>query len=95
MCVCVICMCVFLLNMYVCLCIQYVYIYIYICVCVCVFVCIVSEIVVLKSPFATQNYLGCYSKLNLDSKFHAEIATHLPINNTVHLEHFIIIVATQ
>ena len=32
----------------------------------------------LASQFAIQNCLGCYSKLNLDSKFHAEAATHLP-----------------
>ena len=38
----------------------------------------VPEIVGLASQFATQNCLGCYSKLNLGSKFHAEIATHLP-----------------
>ena len=38
----------------------------------------VSEIVGLASQFATQNCLGCYSKLNLGSKFHAEVATHLP-----------------
>ena len=36
------------------------------------------EIVRLASQFATQNCLSCYSKLNLESKFHAEIATHLP-----------------
>ena len=38
----------------------------------------VPEIVGLSSQFATQNYLGCNSKLNLDSKFQAEIATHRP-----------------
>ena len=27
---------------------------------------------------ATQNCLSCHSKLNLGSKFHAEVATHLP-----------------
>ena len=37
-----------------------------------------AEIVRLASQFATPNCLGCYSKLNLDSKFHAEVATHLP-----------------
>ena len=37
-----------------------------------------SEKVRLASQFASQNYLGCYSKLNLGSKFHAEVATHLP-----------------
>ena len=37
-----------------------------------------SEIVGLTSQFATQNCLGCNSKLNLSSKFHAEVATHLP-----------------
>ena len=46
---------------------------------VCIYVCIsVSEIAGLASQFATQNCLGCYSKLNLGSKFHAEVATHLP-----------------
>ena len=40
----------------------------------------VSKIVGLTSQFASQNQncLGCYSKLNLDSKFHAEVATRLP-----------------
>ena len=37
-----------------------------------------SEIVGLASQFATQNYLGCYSKLNLVSKFQVEVATQLP-----------------
>ena len=37
-----------------------------------------SEIVGLASQFATQNCLGCYIKLNLDSKFQAEVATHFP-----------------
>ena len=37
-----------------------------------------SEIVGLASQFATQNCFGCYSKLNLGIKFHAEVATHLP-----------------
>ena len=37
-----------------------------------------SEIVGLASQLATQNYLGCYLKLNLRSKFHAEVATHYP-----------------
>ena len=36
-----------------------------------------SEIVGLATQFTTQNCLGYYSKLNLGSKFHAEIATHL------------------
>ena len=36
-----------------------------------------SEIVGLASQFATQNRLGCHSKLNLRSKFHAEVATYL------------------
>ena len=36
-----------------------------------------SEIVGLASQFATQNCLGCYSKLNLGSKFHVEVAIHL------------------
>ena len=38
----------------------------------------VSEIVGLATQFVTQNCLGCYSKQNLDSKFHAEVATHFP-----------------
>ena len=38
----------------------------------------VSEIVGLASQFATQNCLGCYSKLNLGNKLHAEVATHFP-----------------
>ena len=38
----------------------------------------VSEMAGLVSQFATQNCLGCYSKLNLVSKFHAEVAIHLP-----------------
>ena len=37
-----------------------------------------SEIAGLVSQFATQNCLDCYSKLNLGSKFHADVATHLP-----------------
>ena len=37
----------------------------------------VSEIIGLASQFVTQNCLGCFSKLNLGSKFHAEVATHL------------------
>ena len=36
----------------------------------------VSEIVRLASQFASQHLLGFYSKLNLGSKFHAEVATH-------------------
>ena len=38
----------------------------------------ISEIVRLTIQFATQNCLGYYSKLNLGSEFHAEVATHLP-----------------
>ena len=38
----------------------------------------VSEKVGLASQFAIQNCLDGYSKLNLGSKFHAEVATHLP-----------------
>ena len=38
----------------------------------------VSKIDGLVLQFTTQNCLGCYSKLNLGSKFHAEVATHLP-----------------
>ena len=33
---------------------------------------------IVASQFFTQNCLNCYSKLNLDSKFHAEVATHFP-----------------
>ena len=40
-----------------------------------------SEIVGLALQFATQNCLACYSKLNLNSEFHAEVATHLHYNN--------------
>ena len=36
-----------------------------------------SKIFWLASQFATQNCFGCYSKLNLGSKFQTEIATHL------------------
>ena len=36
-----------------------------VCVCVCEYT--VFEIVGFASQFATQNYLGCYSKLYLDS----------------------------
>ena len=76
--------------MYACVCVHtYIHTYIYICinvyVCVCVCVCThiytqytVSEIVGLASQFATQNCLCCYSKLNLSSEFHAEVANHLP-----------------
>ena len=39
---------------------------------------VMSKIFRLASQFATQNCLGCYSKLNLGSKFHAEVASHLP-----------------
>ena len=39
---------------------------------------ILSEIAGFALQFATQNNLGCYSKLNLGSKFHAEVATHFP-----------------
>ena len=48
------------------------------CVCVYVYTYIVFEIVGLASQFAIQNCLGCYSKLNLGSKFHTEVTTHLP-----------------
>ena len=67
----------------------------HLCVCACVSV---SEIVGLASQFATQSCFGCYSKLNLDSKFLAEIASHLPhkkIKNTIFLEYYIIIIAAQ
>ena len=61
-----------------------------VCLCVCLCVCMceyvhvsvyayeVSKIVRLASQFATQNCLGCYSKLNLGCKFHSKVATHLP-----------------
>ena len=59
------------------------YVYIYICIYIHMYILIhvyisMSEIVKLASQFATQNCLGCYSKLNLGSKFHAEVETHLP-----------------
>ena len=56
-----------------------------------------SEIVGLASQFATQNCLGCYSKLNLGSRFHAEVATHLPRVKlrALYLEYYIILIATQ
>ena len=44
-------------------------------------ICSVSEIIGLVSDlsqFDTQNCLGCHSKLNLGSEFHAEVITHLP-----------------
>ena len=42
-------------------------------------ICILEfNIVGFASQFATQNCLDCFSKLNLASKFHAEVATHLP-----------------
>ena len=48
-----------------------------VCVCTCEHVCsTVSEIAGLALQFATQNCLGCYSKLNLGSKFLAKVATH-------------------
>ena len=31
-----------------------------------------------RIQFAIQNCFRCYLKLNLGSKFHAEVATHLP-----------------
>ena len=37
----------------------------------------VSEIVGFASQIATQNCLDCYSILNLGSKFHAKVTTHL------------------
>ena len=56
-----------------------------------------SAIVVLASQFATQNCLGSYSKLNLGSKFHAEVATYLPHIKfkKIYLEYYIIIIANQ
>ena len=44
--------------------------------CVCVYQCPNSWTRI--SQFASQNCLGCYSKLNLGCKFPAEVATHLP-----------------
>ena len=38
----------------------------------------VSQKVGFALQFASQNCLGCYSKLNLGCKFHSEVATHLP-----------------
>ena len=38
----------------------------------------VSEIDGLASQLATQNCLGCHLILNLGSKFHVKVATHLP-----------------
>ena len=57
----------------------------------------VSDIVGIALQFATQNCLGCYSKLNLDSKFHAEVTTYFPHIKlrTLYLEYNIIIIATQ
>ena len=49
---------------------MYIYIYIYII--------IISELVGLALQFVTRNCVCCYSKLNLDRKFYAEVATHLP-----------------
>ena len=43
-----------------------------------IYIFTVSEIAGLTSYFASKNCLGCYSKLNLGSKFHAEVATHFP-----------------
>ena len=57
------------LCMYICIYIIFMYIY-------SAYAYTVSEIVVLASQFATQNSLGCYSKLNLGSEFHAKVATH-------------------
>ena len=42
------------------------------------YIFVVFEIVGLPSQFATYNCLGCNSKFNLGSKFHAEVATHFP-----------------
>ena len=50
-----------------------------VCVCVCMYIYLpASEIVRFALQFATQNCLGCYLKWNLGSKFHDEVATHLP-----------------
>ena len=56
-----------------------------------------SEIVWLVLQFAAQNCFGCYSKLNLDSEFHAKVASHFPhkIKNTICIEYYIIIIAIQ
>ena len=53
---------------------------------------IVSEIAWLASQFATQNCFVCYSKLNLGSKFYAEVATHFPhkIKNTIYILNIIL-----
>ena len=54
------------------------------------------EIVRLASQFATQNCHGCYAKLNLDSKFHTKVTTHLPHIKLKALYTLnIIIIATQ
>ena len=47
----------------------------------------------LTLQFATQNCLGYYSKLNLFSKFHAEVATlrpHLKLRTLLYLEYYTI-----
>ena len=48
------------------------------CVCVCIYINTLSKIVGLASHFATQNCLSDDLKLNLVSKFYAEVATYLP-----------------
>ena len=50
------------------------------------YICTVSEVAGLSSQFATQNCLGCYSKLNVGSKFYPEVATcfpHFKIKNAI------------
>ena len=39
---------------------------------------LVPQIVWLASQFATQYCLGCYSILNLGSKFHAKVIAYVP-----------------
>ena len=45
-------------------------------------VCTMSKIVGLATQFATQNCLGCYLKLNLDSKFQATHARMYNVQNS-------------
>ena len=56
------------------------------------------EIFGLASQFATQNCLGCYSKLNLGSKFHGRScysSLTYKIKSTVYLEYYVVIIATH
>ena len=59
-----------------------------------------TEKVWLASQFASQNFLGCFSKLNLGSKFHAEVAIYsspsYKIKTSICLEYYYItIIAIQ